>query len=92
MIYQRHHGGIYRFARAMTGSTTAAEDVTQGEVFLFLLQKLDRFDAARGSLATFLYAVARNMSRHRLRKERRFVALDDPAGRNYRPATTRRLR
>jgi RNA polymerase sigma-70 factor (ECF subfamily) len=84
MIYQRHHGGIYRFARAMTGSTTAAEDVTQ-EVFLFLLQKLDRFDAARGSLGTFLYAVARNMSRHRLRKERRFVALDDPAGRESPP-------
>lgn len=84
MIYQRHHGGIYRFARAMTGSTTAAEDVTQ-DVFLFVLQKLDRFDAARGSLATFLYAVARNMSRHRLRKERRFVALDDPAERESPP-------
>jgi RNA polymerase sigma-70 factor (ECF subfamily) len=76
-IYHRHHAGIFRFARAMTGSTAAAEDVTQ-EVFLALLRELTRFDAARGSLATYLYAIARNMSRQRLRKDRRFVTLDDP--------------
>lgn len=79
-IYQRHHEGIFRFARAMTGSTTMAEDVTQ-EVFLLFLRELERFDPARGSLATYLFAIARNVSRHRLRKERRFVSLDRPEDR-----------
>lgn len=76
-IYQRHHPGIFRFARAMTGSMAIAEDVVQ-DVFLVFLRELQRFDPARGSLATYLFAIARNVSRHRLRKERRFVALDRP--------------
>jgi RNA polymerase sigma-70 factor, ECF subfamily len=76
-IYQRHHEGIFRFARAMTGSTASAEDVAQ-EVFLVFLRDLQRFDPARGSVATYLFAIARNVSRHRLRKERRFVSLDRP--------------
>ena len=79
-IYQRHHEGIFRFARAMTGSTACAEDVAQ-EVFLLFLRELQRFDPARGSLATYLFAIARNVSRHRLRKERRFVSLDRPEDR-----------
>jgi RNA polymerase sigma-70 factor, ECF subfamily len=79
-IYQRHHEGIFRFARAMTGSTASAEDVAQ-EVFLLFLRELQRFDPARGSLATYLFAIARNVSRYRLRKERRFVSLDRPEDR-----------
>jgi RNA polymerase sigma-70 factor, ECF subfamily len=79
-IYQQHHQGIFRFARAMTGSTASAEDVAQ-EVFLLFLRELQRFDPARGSLATYLFGIARNVSRHRLRKERRFVSLDRPEDR-----------
>jgi RNA polymerase sigma-70 factor, ECF subfamily len=79
-IYQRHNAGIFRFARAMTGSMVIAEDVVQ-DVFLVFLRELHRFDPARGSLATYLFAIARNVSRHRLRKERRFVALDRPEDR-----------
>lgn len=71
-LYQRHHLGVYRFARTMTGSTAAAEDVTQ-EVFLAFMQGLDRFDEDRGSLSTYLFGVARNVSRHRLRKDIRLV-------------------
>jgi RNA polymerase sigma-70 factor (ECF subfamily) len=86
VLYQRHHLGVYRFARTMTGSTTAAEDVTQ-EVFLAFMQGLDRYDEGRGVLSTYLYGVARNVSRHRLRKEARLVSedhqrsreLEDPA-------------
>jgi RNA polymerase sigma-70 factor (ECF subfamily) len=74
-IYQRHHAGLYRFARAMTGSTAIAEDVTQ-EVFLALIGDLARYDPSRAGLATYLYAIARNVSRYKLRRERRFVGLD----------------
>lgn len=74
-LYQRHHLCVYRFARTMTGSTTAAEDVTQ-EVFLAFMQGLDKYDEGRGALSTYLYGVARNVSRHRLRKEARLVSTD----------------
>jgi RNA polymerase sigma-70 factor (ECF subfamily) len=78
-IYQRYHAGIYRFARAMTGSSALAEDVTQ-EVFLELMRTLDRYDSTRGALSTYLYAIARNVSRHKLRRERRFVGFDARVG------------
>jgi RNA polymerase sigma-70 factor (ECF subfamily) len=74
-IYRRYHGGIYRFARSMTGSTAIAEDVTQ-EVFLALMRDITRYDPERAPLGTYLYAIARNVTRYRLRKERRFVVLD----------------
>jgi RNA polymerase sigma-70 factor, ECF subfamily len=74
-LYHRYHVGIYRFARAMTGSTTLAEDVTQ-EVFLELMRTLDRYDSSRAALSTYLYAIARNVCRHKLRRERRFVGFD----------------
>lgn len=79
-LYQRHHLGVYRFARTMAGSAAAAEDVTQ-EVFLAFMQGLDRYDETRGSLRTYLYGVARNVSRHRLRKEMRLVAHDNQSWR-----------
>lgn len=74
-IYERYHAGVFRFARAMTASTVIAEDVTQ-EVFLAFMRALHRYDAERGSLSTYLYAIARNISRYRLRVERRFVGFD----------------
>lgn len=74
-IYNRHHASIYRFARSMTGSASMAEDITQ-EVFLVLIQALKRYEPARAALGTYLYAIARNVARHRLRQERRFVGLD----------------
>ncbi len=58
-LYRRRQGAVYRFALQMTGSTTAAEDVTQ-ETFLALLTHGDRYDAGRGALASFLYGIARN--------------------------------
>jgi RNA polymerase sigma-70 factor (ECF subfamily) len=84
-IYQRYHAGIYQFARAMTGSSVLAEDITQ-EVFLELIRTLARYDPARAALSTYLYAIARNVSRHRLRRERRFVGFDARLGRELESA------
>ena len=84
-IYHRYHVGIYRFARAMTGSTMLAEDITQ-EVFLEVIRTLHRYDSSRGALSTYLYAIARNVSRHRLRGERRFLGFE--SGRGAEPEST----
>ena len=74
-MYQRYHAGIYQFARAMTGSTSLAEDTTQ-EVFLALIRGLDGYDDTRGALNTYLYAIAVKVRGHRIRRERRFVGLE----------------
>ena len=67
---------VYRFAWRMTGSASAAEDITQ-EVFLSLLSDPDRFDSSRGELGSFLIAVARNLARKWLRAESRWSEIDD---------------
>ena len=102
-LYQRHSASVYRFARLMIGSASAAEDVVQ-EVFLVVMRDASRFDAARASLSSYLYGVARHHTRRRLLRQRRFVALDprdatheaaadnDPAGDLLRASELRRLR
>jgi RNA polymerase sigma-70 factor, ECF subfamily len=81
-LYDRHSASVYRFARLMTGSGTAAEDVVQ-EVFLVVMRDAARFDPARASLPSYLYGIARHHTRRRLLRQRRFVALDgDDAGRD----------
>jgi len=73
-IYRRYHTVVYRFARMMSGSEVIAEDVTQ-ETFTTLLRNLERYIPGRAELSTYLYGVARNITRSRLRRERRFVRL-----------------
>jgi RNA polymerase sigma-70 factor (ECF subfamily) len=75
-IYRRHHGTIFRFARLMTGCTTAAEDVVQ-EVFLALMRNAARYEPAQSTLSTYLYGIARHQTRRRLVRDRRFVAFDE---------------
>jgi RNA polymerase sigma-70 factor (ECF subfamily) len=59
LLYGRHQAPIYRFAVRMTGSTWTAEEILQ-DVFMILLREPKKFDAARGSLAAYLYGIARN--------------------------------
>ncbi len=68
-LYRRRNGPVYRFALHMSGDAAVAEDVTQ-EVFLALLESGKRFDAARGTLLSFLYGIARNLVLRRLEKKR----------------------
>jgi RNA polymerase sigma-70 factor (ECF subfamily) len=74
-LYRRHHAIVFRFARLMTGSQSAAEDIVQ-EVFLVVMRDAGRYDASRAALPTYLYGVARHQTRRRLARDRRFVALD----------------
>ena len=75
-LYRRHQQRVFRFARAMTGSSDAAEDITQ-EVFVVLLTDAGRFDPARAAFTTYVYGIVRNLSRHRVRRERPGPSLDE---------------
>ena len=75
-LYRRRQGPVYRFALQMTGSVVIAEDVTQ-EVFMALLLKTAKYDSARGSLASFLYGIARNLVLRRIEKT---AEVEDYAG------------
>jgi RNA polymerase sigma-70 factor (ECF subfamily) len=66
-LYRRRQGPIFRFALHMSGSAHIAEEVTQ-EVFLFLVQRGRDFDAERGTLAAYLFGVARNYVRRALER------------------------
>ncbi len=57
-LYRRHGGLVYRFTLQMSRDDAIAEEITQ-EVFLALLTQIDRFDAARGALSTWLCGIAR---------------------------------
>jgi RNA polymerase sigma-70 factor (ECF subfamily) len=61
-LYTAYRGPIFRYALNMCGAG-AAEDVVQ-ETFLALLRG-DRFDAGRGTLAGYLFGIAR---RHILKR------------------------
>jgi RNA polymerase sigma-70 factor, ECF subfamily len=75
-LYRRRQGPVYRFALQMTGSVVVAEDVTQ-EVFMALLSKTAKYDAGRGSLASFLFGIARNLVLRRIEKT---AEVEDYAG------------
>ena len=66
-LYRRRQGAVYRFALHMCGDPAVSEDVTQ-EVFLELLKGGMHFDAARGTLLSFLYGVARHRVLRRIEK------------------------
>jgi RNA polymerase sigma-70 factor (ECF subfamily) len=68
-LYRRRSGPVYRFALHMSGEAAIAEDVTQ-EVFLALLESGKRFDASRGTVASFLYGIARHRVLRRIEDKR----------------------
>jgi RNA polymerase sigma-70 factor, ECF subfamily len=78
-LYRRWQGPIFRFALRMTGREPLAEDVVQ-ETFLAVVHGMPGYDSARGSLAGWLFGVARNQLLGRLRRERPYLALADEPG------------
>src|SRR5580704_14379907 len=63
LLFERHREVVFRVACRLTNSADAAEDITQ-ECFLGLLDAPGRFDPAKGSLRTYLYAAVRNQARN----------------------------
>jgi RNA polymerase sigma-70 factor (ECF subfamily) len=77
-LYERRQAGVYRFALRMSGSQSVAEDVTQ-DVFIALMRDGWQYDASRGSVAAYLYGMARNRVLRRLERDRSFVSMSDEA-------------
>jgi RNA polymerase sigma-70 factor, ECF subfamily len=71
-LYQRYRNRVYGFAYRMLGTQESAEDVTH-EAFLLLIRQPERYQAERGSLLTFLCAVARNHIYQHLRRQERYA-------------------
>lgn len=57
-VYRAYHPKVLRYARARL-SPADAEDVA-ADVFVKVLAGLDRYDASRGSLSTWIFAITRN--------------------------------
>jgi RNA polymerase sigma-70 factor, ECF subfamily len=76
LCYERYQRSIFRFAWHMSGNQTTAEEVTQ-EVFLQLIHKPKRFDAAKGTLAAYLFGIARNVMRREMLASSMDVPLED---------------
>jgi RNA polymerase sigma-70 factor (ECF subfamily) len=79
-LYDQHQRSVYRFLMHMTGSVSAAEELTQ-EVSVVILGgicagQMDQFDPARGTLEGYLLGIARNLARGEHRRARRLVSLE----------------
>jgi len=69
MLYRAHHGSVFRHVLCLTGSTSAAEDLTQ-ETFARALVALRSF-GGRSSVRTWLHGIALNLVRTTYRSRER---------------------
>jgi RNA polymerase sigma-70 factor, ECF subfamily len=74
-LYRRRQGALYRFATHMSGSASAAEDITQ-EVFLALLRQECGYDKERGTLSGYLFGIARKLVLRNMERGRADVPLE----------------
>lgn len=74
--YEAHAEAVYGYVRFHIPSPDVADDVT-ADTFLRAFRAAERFDARRGSVRTWLLAIARNVLRDHLRRARvrRYVPL-----------------
>jgi RNA polymerase sigma-70 factor (ECF subfamily) len=78
-LYRRRRPDVFRFALHMTGSASAAEDVTQ-EAFLALIRDGPRYAGGRSGVVPWLLGIARNHARRRFERERPALPLSDSDG------------
>ncbi|CAG0956060.1 partial ECF RNA polymerase sigma factor SigW, partial [Gammaproteobacteria bacterium] len=64
-LFSRYAGPILGFTERMLGSRAEAEEVTQ-DVFLKMITRCEQYDG-RASVSTWLFAIAANACRDRLR-------------------------
>ena len=61
-LYRRHKDAVYRLALLYCGSQQGAADVTQ-DTFIHFIGAPGKYDAARGTLGSWLCGIARNLAR-----------------------------
>lgn len=76
LLYDRHASVALATALRVVGKRDEAEDVVQ-DAFVAVWQKIDRYDAARGSLRGWIMTVVRNRAIDRVRARRTTVDIDD---------------
>ena len=73
-IYARYQPAIYRCIFYRVGDVVTAEDLT-GEVFVRLVESIDRFPRQGGLLLVWLYNIAHDLVADRYRREERSLPL-----------------
>jgi RNA polymerase sigma-70 factor, ECF subfamily len=73
--FDDYHQAVFDFAYRLTHSADVAEDITQ-ECFLALVRAPERFNPDRGTLKTYLFAIARNLVLKNYRDQRTTEAAD----------------
>jgi RNA polymerase sigma-70 factor (ECF subfamily) len=74
-VYRLHAGGIYRYALSQLGERAAAEDVV-AEVFLRLMDTIERYEYRGVPLQAYLFRIARNQIVDLQRRRGRLSGLD----------------
>ena len=81
-FYRRHQGSVFRFALQMSGKAEIAEEVTQ-DVFMVVMGAPKQYDPKRGSVAAYLYGIARNYVLRCLDRERPYLTVLDAPENDY---------
>lgn len=75
--FAAHGGALFAFALNALGDRSEAEDCVQ-EAFIRAWRNRDRYSSSRGSVRTWLFAIARNLVIDALRARARRPAPSDP--------------
>jgi RNA polymerase sigma-70 factor (ECF subfamily) len=67
-LHRRYSGPLYALVYQLTRSETTSQDVVQ-EVFFTVWRDASRYDAARGAVSSWLFALARHKAIDAMRKE-----------------------
>jgi RNA polymerase sigma factor (sigma-70 family) len=79
VIFERHHARIWSYIARLTGRDRA--DELAGDVFTTAFARRQTFDPTRGPVVAWLYGIASNVLRTRLRSDARAaVAFERAAG------------
>src|SRR5258706_16122130 len=72
-LFEKYSAPLLRFSDRMLSNRSEAEEVTQ-EVFLKLITRVEQYDG-RAAVSSWLYAIAANACRDRLRRSKRAVVV-----------------
>jgi RNA polymerase sigma-70 factor (ECF subfamily) len=73
-LYNRHYDAVYRYCYYRVGDADVAQDLT-AEVFVRMVEKLDRFKLRGRPLLAWLYTIARNLTADLYRRKGKVARL-----------------